>query len=163
MAKIYIAQTKHNGKGIFTDSNIKKDEIIMEFKGNLINYKETKKYRYFEDHCLQIDENLYIGPDGKEDDFINHSCNPNYFVKINDKRAFLIGLKNISKGEEITYDYSTTLDEDDWEMDCNCKESICRKRVRDFKYLPKKLQQKYIKLNIIPDFITKTTKCNHHQ
>ena len=69
-------------------------------------------------------------------------------------------IKDIKKGEEITWDYSTTMDEDKWEMDCVCQSKNCRKRIKDFKYLPKEIQQKYIKLGIVPDYILENLKRN---
>lgn len=68
--------------------------------------------------------------------------------------------KNFKAGEEITWDYSTTMDEDKWEMDCVCQSKNCRKRIKDFKYLPKEIQQKYIKLGIVPDYILENLKRN---
>lgn len=64
-------------------------------------------------------------------------------------------MRDIKKDEECTFDYSTTMDEDDWEMDCSCGSKNCRHQIRDFKYLPKKLQEKYIEMGIIPDYIVK--------
>jgi len=47
------------------------------------------------------------------------------------------------------------MDEDEWEMDCVCKNKNCRRRIRDLKYLPKEIQQKYIELGIVPKYILK--------
>ena len=96
-----------------------------------------------------------MGPSGGLNDFLNHLCNPNSGLKIEGKRVTLIAIKNIKKGKEIKWDYSTTMDEDDWELDCKCGSKNCRKRIKDFKYLPKKLRQKYIKLRIVPEYILK--------
>jgi hypothetical protein len=45
------------------------------------------------------------------------------------------------------------MDEDEWEMDCICGSEKCRKRIRDFKYLPKSIQQYYAHLGIVPKYI----------
>jgi hypothetical protein len=50
------------------------------------------------------------------------------------------------------------MDEDEWEMDCKCKSKNCRKRIRDFKYLPKEIQEKYLRLGIIPKYCKKKSK-----
>ena len=44
------------------------------------------------------------------------------------------------------------MNEDNWEMNCKCGSKNCRKIIKNFKYLPKKIQQKYIKLKIVPDY-----------
>lgn len=102
---------------------------------------------------MQIGKNVYMGPSGGLDDLVNHSCNPNSGLMIQGKRAILVAIKNIRKSEEITMDYSTTMDEDDWEMDCKCQSKNCRKRIRDFKYLPKETQQAYMVWGIVPKYI----------
>ncbi len=149
-----ILKKTRNGKGVFANKNFKKYEQIIQFHGKLLTYEQfPAHYTKMEDYCVQIGKNLYMGPSGRIDDFINHSCNPNSGPKINGKNAFLMAIKNIKKREEITWDYSTTMDEDFWEIACNCRSKNCRKRIGDFKYLTKKLKQKYIKLGIVPRYL----------
>jgi len=52
------------------------------------------------------------------------------------------------------------MDEDDWELDCICESKNCRKKISDFKHLPKAIQQKYIKLGIVPKYILENLKRN---
>lgn len=40
-------------------------------------------------------------------------------------------------------------------MECNCGSELCRGKVRDFKYLPVAIQQKYLDLGIVPEYIVK--------
>jgi len=96
-----------------------------------------------------------MGPSGEVDDFFNHSCDPNAGLKITVTKAVLIAIKDISPGQEITWDYSTTMDEDDWEINCNCGSNNCRGKIRDFKYLPPEIQQKYLTLDIVPEYIVR--------
>jgi len=149
-----ILKKSKNGKGVFANKDFKKNEQVIEFKGKLLKYRQfPSHYTKFEDHCAQIGKNLYIGPSGKIDDFFNHSCSPNSGLRIKGRKAFLVAIKNIKKGGEITWDYSTTMDEDSWEIECDCGNKNCRKRIRDFKYLPKKIQQKYARLEIVPKYL----------
>ncbi len=94
-----------------------------------------------------------MGPSGWIDDFVNHSCNPNAGLKIENRKATLVSIKNIKTGQEITWDYSTTMDEDDWEIDCTCGSKNCRKRITDFKYLPKEVRRKYVRIGVVPQYI----------
>ncbi len=48
--------------------------------------------------------------------------------------------------------------EDPFEMDCNCGNKNCREKIRDFKYLPKDIQNKYIKLGVVSVFIIKSIR-----
>lgn len=155
--KVYISDTVNTGKGMFTRVPISQNEIISKFEGDLFTCQEILKIgKDFLDCCLQIDNDLYMKQ--KTLDFINHSCNPNCWIQIKGQRAFLVAFREIQKGEELTFDYSTTMDEDYWEMDCNCQSINCRKRIRDFKYLPEEIQENYIQKGIIPKYILEKLK-----
>jgi SET domain-containing protein len=39
--------------------------------------------------------------------YINHSCNPNCYTQIVGDTIWIRAARNIRKGEELTYDYST--------------------------------------------------------
>jgi SET domain-containing protein len=167
MDHLILGLSRISGRGVFANTSFKNGEQITRVRGKLITYKKVPTYeqpiylgtnkqvsdniRKVEHHFIQIGRNLYINPSGPLF-FINHSCNPNSAFKITGKKAVLVATKKIKKGEEITYDYSTTMDEDYWEMDCYCTSKNCRLRIRDFKYLPKKIQQNYIKLGIVTDY-----------
>ena len=147
MSSLILRQTKL-GRSVFANKDFRKGEKIIEFKGKFFTYEQVPTpYEEVEDHYVQVGKNRYMGPSGKLDDFFNHSCGPNSGLKIGGKRVILVAIKDIRKGEEITWDYSTTMD-DNWEMDCMCKSKNCRKKIGDFKYLPKKIQRKYILENL---------------
>jgi len=147
------------GKAVFANKDFLKGEIIIEWKGPVITKKERPEINCPEDdRFTQIGQDKYMWASGESDDFINHSCDPNSGLLFEDKRIFLVAIKKILKEDEITWDYSTTMDEDDWEMDCLCKSRKCRKIIRDFKYLPIEIQKKYIKLWIIPEYNLKYSK-----
>ena len=47
------------------------------------------------------------------------------------------------------------MNKDGWEMNCNCGSNNCRGKIRDFKYLPPEIQQKYLTLDIVPEYIAR--------
>lgn len=57
--------------------------------------------------------------------FINHSCDPNCETDEQDGRVWITAIKNISPGDEITYDYCL-YDGDEDEAACNCGAKSCR-------------------------------------
>ena len=147
------------GKAVFANRGFKKGIEIIEFTGRLMRHKELPEIVTPEDdRYIQIGKDTYLGPSGNFDDFINHSCNPNSGIQISDERVSLVAIQDIRKGEELTWDYSTTMDEDKWEMDCLCQHKNCRKRIRDFKYLPEETQQRYILLAVVPKYILEHVK-----
>ncbi len=146
--KIYIADTDV-GLGVFAKKLIKKDEKILKFSGPIINCSQITGEKALHGYPIQIEDNKYIDTQ-KPGVLVNHSCNPNAGIK-NDK--ILIAIKNIYIDEEIRFDYSTTMDEDDWTMKCKCRQKNCRKIIKDFKYLPKRTQEKYLKLCVVQNFV----------
>lgn len=158
-ADVFVAETE-NGRGVFAGRNFEKGETVIKFEGKLFTEDELPEpYNEVEDHYMQIGKGLYLGPSGKVDDFFNHSCDPNSGVRIGGDNALLFAVREIKKGEEITWDYSTTIvGEDDWALDCNCGSKNCRKKISDFKYLPADVREKYIALGIVPDYVIEDAK-----
>ena len=73
--------------------------------------------------------------------YLNHSCEPNLSVR--GKRE-MIALRDIAAGEELTFDYSITVDELPWTMDCLCATPSCRKVVRAIQFLPPDMVASYL-------------------
>ncbi len=160
MQELVLRQTK-KGKGVFAGRDFTKGEEILEFHGKLIALSELPKpYNMDDDHYVQIDPNLYMGPSGGLDDFFNHSCEPNSWLKITGKKAILVAMKNIKNGEEIAFDYSLTMNEESswYELRCNCGSKNCRKTVKNFTHLPEDVKNRYIRLGIVPEYILKEAK-----
>ncbi|MDP3640140.1 MAG: SET domain-containing protein [Nanoarchaeota archaeon] len=161
MQSLILGQSEH-GKAVFANRNFKKGNKLLEFKGGLLT-KEQLTTPDIVNHSLQVNTNTYLGPSSDLDDFLNHSCDPNSGVKMKKNQAILVAMRTIKKSEEITLDYSTTMDEDEWELDCRCKTKNCRKKIRDFKYLPKEIQRNYIRLGIVPQYILENLTLDRQQ
>jgi len=56
-------------------------------------------------------------------------------------------------GEEIRFDYSTTMSQDHWAMECRCGQATCRRVILNFHHLPPITQNRYLQLGIVPRFI----------
>lgn len=149
------------GMGCFALRKIKKGELICDMEGEEISITELKRRfrtgKERADDPLQIRERRYRDLK-KPYVYFNHSCRPNAAIVGVGK---LIAIKNIPKGDEITYDYSATVWVDerdwpgygDWMMKCHCGVSNCRKRVTEFQNLPGVLQKKYVTRGWVQDFI----------
>lgn len=148
---IEIKQSLH-GLGVFAKKIFQAKEPILQYGGELVlssSALEADKA----DHCLQIGPNTFLGPSGEADDWLNHSCEPNSAVIIDGQSATLIALREILAGEEIVNDYSLTVDEPGWEMQCKCGNPKCRKIIKSFKELLKDWQDHYKEMGIVPKFI----------
>jgi len=138
-----------HGRGVFADAPIPAGTWIIRFTGPLLHYADTTPQTY----ALQVAPDLYIGESGGADDIFNHSCEPNAGLRIEGIQADLYAIRDIATGEEICFDYSTTLDEDDFTMPCLCGAPSCRKVIRDGKYLPEDTWQRYLRLGILPQYV----------
>lgn len=141
-----------NGKGVFTTVDIPAETPIMEITGDLY----TKENMPDSPYLYQISNIWYLGPSGAADDFVNHSCNPNCYLHVVGKRAFLYSLYLIKSDSELTFDYSLSSTEslDTFKLDCNCGDVNCRKIISGFQYLSQQLQEEYKRKNLVPMFIS---------
>lgn len=145
------------GKGVFARKEFQPGEKILQFKGRIYTKTEyLSKVNPEKCHYMQIGEETFLGPTTSPDNFVNHCCEPNAGLKVHNGKAFLVAINKITSDQEITFDYSTSMAEDHWEMDCACGVPSCRSRVRDFKYIPKEVQVKYLQLGIVPDFVIRS-------
>lgn len=133
---VYVSDSPHHGRGVFAARALRAGEAIITFSGPMLARAELDP----NDYHLQIGEDRYLGPSRLADDYINHSCEPN--------GAFLQGLtlfavRDLAIGEEITWDYSTAIDEADFTgFPCGCGAASCRGMVRSFRHLPKEQQER---------------------
>lgn len=94
-------------------------------------------------YSLQVDVDIHVRMD-EPFELVNHSCDPNTGVKLNNLGGYdLVAMRHIKNGEEITFDYAMT----EWISiavpDCKCNSNICRKKIEGGKYLSKDLLNKY--------------------
>lgn len=148
------------GRGVITTTPIASGQKILNFGGPFLQRQELPRpYDRVADHYMQIGPNLYLGPSGEEDDYFNHSCDPNAGIKIDGSSVALFAIRDIHSGDEITFDYSTTMDEHgdrafgNWTMDCQCGSAICRRNIKDFSFLTPERQQFYIRLRVVPEYV----------
>lgn len=139
------------GKGLFALEDLKAGTVLCKVSGKEkeLTLAQTISLKEKESHAIQIDFDRYLLC---ESPFLysNHSCNPNSAVN---EKLELYALSNIKAGEEIFWDYSTSMLERHWTMQCSCGEKNCRKTITDFDLLPKTLQEKYLEMNIVLPFI----------
>ncbi len=136
---VTVKKSKIKGKGAYAKKNFKKDEVVIKWHPTNI----TSKRRYLKLFKDEQDHTTYIGNDqyaimGSPERYVNHSCNPNTYVK--NKKD--IAIRDIKKNEEITTDYSLN-GVDKWKMKCNCGSKNCRKIIYgNFKKLDPKTKKK---------------------
>ena len=148
--KLYIGRTIGTGEGLFAKVSFKKGDLVFTWKGVL---KKGRYPCYVGHRWLQIEKCQWIAPLRTNPGwYIIHSCNPNSGIKDFVK---IVAIKNIRRGDEVTFDYSTSVGEDGWYLKCHCKNKNCRRIIRSYKFLSTELKLKY------RDFISEYLKCTN--
>lgn len=162
--KLEIKNNQKTGRGVFAGENINNGQIIRIFTGEICTNdkicKRIKEGKEKEDDPLQVDIDEFLDIDDEISYCFNHSCDPNAGMR---KKNELFAIKDIKKGEEITYDYSTTvgININNWAgMNCNCGSNICRKHINDILTLSRDRVEYYYKLGALPNFIKKQLNLN---
>jgi SET domain-containing protein len=137
------------GKGLFSTKDIPKGTVLFIISGRQIKFDEAVILGERESHCVQISPDTYILPDYPFY-LTNHSCDPNCGIS---PQLEFFTLRDIRKDEQLFWDYSTSMFERHWTMKCECGSPLCRQLISDFDLLPKLVQEKYIKLDIVQPFI----------
>lgn len=143
------------GRGVFTREDIAPGTKILAFKGPRVTIEtiEAAESAGNRDLFLQIDREVYLGPSGGIDDFINHSCDPNCGLQFEGAEPYLAAIEHIAAGTELTFDYASTQEQYPYRFSCSCRSSKCRGEIGDFSELPPRTKQRYLELGIVPDFL----------
>jgi hypothetical protein len=137
------------GTGLFASMNIRQNSVILSIQGKPLTFEQTLKLGSDECYCLQVGLNSYIIPDPPFR-FSNHSCQPNCGIN---RGMELVALQDIKAGDELFWDYSTSMLEKHWTMHCDCGSAACRNLITDFDTLPLKLRERYLEMKMVLPFI----------
>jgi hypothetical protein len=83
--------------------------------------------------ALQCDVDAWLVADPSRphpSDEVNHACAPN--TGFADGDLWLVALRPIAAGEEITFHYATAMNEAGWEVACRCGQPACAGRIRSW-------------------------------
>jgi hypothetical protein len=137
--RIQMRRSDVHGNGVFALQDLAEGETLIEYKGEVINWKEALR-RHPHDPAqpnhtfyFHIDDGRVIDGNVKGNDarWINHSCEPNCEADEVDGRVYIKALRNIAAGEELNYDYGLIIDEPYTpkllsEFPCWCGSEQCR-------------------------------------
>ena len=128
-----------HGKGVFALQPLKKGEVVIEYKGEVIDWPEALRRHPHDpsdpNHTFyfHIDEQHVIDAKvgGNAARWINHACDPNCEADEVDGRIFIKARRAIKPGEELFYDYGLIIDDKytpklKKEFACHCGSKKCR-------------------------------------
>jgi len=110
LAPVAVKKSPIHGKGVFARAKIKAGAPVLEYLGKRLSPAAARRVED-KGYLLNVDSKTTI--DGSDEAnlarFVNHSCAPNLELLVYKKRVFLIALRDIARGEELTYDYNLVL------------------------------------------------------
>jgi SET domain-containing protein len=136
---LIIRSSAIHAAGCYTTSRIRKGAHIVEYTGPRITKDEA-------DEKYENSPTTYLFGIGKGETvidghgtamFINHSCEPNCETEEIEGRVWIMAIRDIAPGEELTYDYYL-YDGDDDEALCNCGSPQCRRTM----YSPEEIRRR---------------------
>lgn len=128
---IELKKSRVAGTGAYTLKAIAAKKKIGNMTGEIISYKEAQKrvkkqpgnvlfMVEFDNDDIALDASV----NSNELRFINHSCDPNVYMRRAYRKVEYYALRNIKKGEELTCDYGETHHEGT--LPCKCGAKNCR-------------------------------------
>ena len=127
--RLEVRPSKIHRWGVYALESIPKGRRIIEYTGERISRKETKRrsdeqnrmiYLFTLDNYWTIDG--AVGGSGAQ--FINHCCDPNIRTVVTKGHILYYAKKAIRKGEELTVDYHFPKDVET--VPCKCGAEECR-------------------------------------
>jgi hypothetical protein len=145
---VRVAESR-TGRGVFVRRAVRAGDPILELRGEAIDFAATLRKGDRECDALQIGPDLYLDLEapGK---FVNHSCDPNSGIR---DSVRLVALRDLRRGDEVLFDYSTTMSENHWIMDCRCGAPTCRGVIGDFRWLPFERKLDLIRQGVVLPFL----------
>ena len=130
--RIYkIKKSKIDKNGLYASQDIKKGTRIIEYKGKIITSKQSEVNPKYDNskaiNLFNINKKYDLDGDFKFNTarLINHSCDPNCEVLGKGLKIWIYAMKDIKKGEELSYDYGFSFDKDFRQYPCRCGSKNC--------------------------------------
>lgn len=120
---IEVRNSPIHGRGVYAAQDIDEGQRIVEYVGELIDKEEGERRAWAQSEQAEktgeaavyifnlnekwdLDGNLDLNPAR----LINHSCEPNCEAFTEKRRIFIYALRDITAGEELSFDYGFELE-----------------------------------------------------
>lgn len=125
---LIIRSSLLHGAGVYTTSPIAKGTLVVEYTGPRLRVKETDGL------YAEGDVTYLFGMQGGKTiidgfgmaAFVNHSCDPNCESDQIKGKVWIVAIRDIAAGEELTYDYNIYDAEPGEDASCRCGAPNCR-------------------------------------
>ena len=125
MPGLTVRPSPLHGLGCFATQHFRKGRKIAEYAGLRVRFDDLTEDEASWDlnYIVGIDEVWAVdgSRSGNETRYINHSCEPNVYLRITHGHAIFYALRNIEPGEELVWDY-VIMNNDGWIEPCPCEQ-----------------------------------------
>jgi SET domain-containing protein len=134
MMKLYRIQKSDidkKGRGLYAAKDINEGTRIIDYVGKIITKKQTEETERFDNvkpiYLFNLNKKYDMDGDVSWNParLINHSCSNNCDYNGTGLKLWVVAIKDIKKGEEITADYGFGYDEDYKQFACKCHSKNC--------------------------------------
>jgi SET domain-containing protein len=127
--RVWVRKSSIAGLGLFAAQDIRQGTRIIQYLGEKIAKAEsTRRLAQGNVYIFTLNDRYDI--DGKvlrnTARYSNHSCDPNCAIDKTTRTIWLVALRDITDGEELTFNYGYTFEPDTYQdFPCRCGAHTC--------------------------------------
>ena len=138
-SRLAIGKSRIHNWGLFTRRDFKAGDLVVEYIGQVINQVEADRReadyerRNIDNYMFALEQDVVIDGTmhGSIPRLYNHCCDPTCYTKpVKDSKGVghvcFFAKRDISAGEELTFDYRFEKESEDRKIPCYCGASICK-------------------------------------
>ena len=120
-----------NGRGLYATKDIKEGTQIIDYVGKIITKKQAEESKKFDNlkpiYLFSLNNKYDLDGDVSFNTarLINHSCLNNCDYEGHGLKLWVVAIKDIKKGDELTCDYGFGYDQDFRQFPCKCESENC--------------------------------------
>jgi len=151
---IVVRNSKIHGKGIFAKKDIPENTRIIEYVGLKVNEDEADRLEMEgikaakkgkgAIYCFELTKKTFLNGEVPWNTArnMNHTCDPNCESDIIKGKVYIFALRDIKKGEELSYNYGYDMSDLYKKHLCKCRSNKCVGYILDEFYWPKLKRKK---------------------
>ena len=125
---VKVAKSKIDGQGAYALKSIPARKKIGDLGGEIITIRQARRLTAQTQRVAMVEfdngEALNASVNPNELRYINHSCDPNTYMRLTFRRVEFYALRNIKPHEELTCNYGET--HHDGKLPCQCGAKNCK-------------------------------------
>ena len=130
MKPLAVRASRIHGRGVFAALALPQRRKLGEIEGELVRLPQARHAaeRRAKIYLIELNRRWALDCSRKRPfKFLNHSCQPNCYLRIYRKRVEVYTLRRIAAGTELTVEYGLTPHKDG--MVCHCESARCKERL----------------------------------